>query len=327
MATVVLTAVGTVLGGPIGGAIGGLIGNVIDNQVLFKPKGREGARLADLQLQTSSYGTQVPKIFGTMRVAGTVIWATDLRETKSRSGGGKGRGSVTSYSYSASFAVALSARAIRRIRRIWADGNLLRGAAGDFKTEVTGFRVYLGGEDQAADPLIASAEGIGLTPAHRGVAYVVFEDRLVEPLALSGGEGEPGGVLRLSAIGIGDVEPAVAMLEVASEALMPPSPVHLTARRDGAGGWAIGWTRRSRNGWRWLSGGDVPLGEESERYVVQVMDGAHVVRRAETVAPGWTYAGPMMAADGMAGRTLTVEVRQVGTYATGRPGRIVIESV
>ena len=54
MATIVLSAVGTVLGGPIGGAIGGLIGNVIDNEVLFKPKGREGVRLSDLQLQTSS---------------------------------------------------------------------------------------------------------------------------------------------------------------------------------------------------------------------------------------------------------------------------------
>ena len=176
MATVVLTAVGTALGGPVGAAIGGLIGNVIDHQILFKPKGREGARLADLQVQTSSYGTQVPKLFGTMRVAGTVIWATDLKEVQSRSGGGKGRGSVTSYSYSASFAVALSARTIGQIRRIWADGNLLRGAAGDFKTELSAFRVHGGGEDQAVDPLIAAAQGIGVTPAHRGIAYVVFED-------------------------------------------------------------------------------------------------------------------------------------------------------
>ena len=137
MATMVLTAVGTALGGPVGGAIGGLVGNAFDHAVLFRPKGREGRRLAELQVQTSTYGTQVPAIFGTMRVAGTVIWATDLRETRTKSSAGKGRGSVTSYSYSASFAVALSARPIRAIRRIWADGNLLRGAAGDFKTELS----------------------------------------------------------------------------------------------------------------------------------------------------------------------------------------------
>ncbi len=176
MATVVLTAVGTALGGPIGAAIGGLIGNMADHAVLFRPKGRDGPRLSDLQVQTSSYGTQIPKLFGTMRVAGTVIWASDLRETKSKAGGGKGRPSVTTYDYSASFAVALSSRRIGRVRRIWADGNLLRGAAGDFKTELGAFRVHPGGEDQAVDPLIAAAEGIGYTPAHRSMAYVVFED-------------------------------------------------------------------------------------------------------------------------------------------------------
>ena len=176
MATLVLGAVGTVLGGPIGGAIGALAGRALDQAVLFKPRGRRGPRLQDLQVQTSTYGTQIPKIFGAMRVAGTVIWATDLKESSDRSGGGKGQPSVTTYSYSASFAVALSARGVRSVGRIWADGNLLRGVAGDFKTELGAFRLHKGGEDQAVDPLIAAAEGIGVTPAHRGMAYAVFED-------------------------------------------------------------------------------------------------------------------------------------------------------
>lgn len=175
MATIVLTVAGSLIGGPVGGAIGGLLGGVIDREVLFKPKGREGPRLSELRVQTSSYGTQIPKIFGTMRVAGSVIWATDLVEHRSTQGGGKGRPSTTSYSYTASFAVALSARPILGIGRIWADGKLLRGAAGDFKAR-TGFRLHPGSEDQAPDPLIAAAEGIGMVPAHRGIAYAVFED-------------------------------------------------------------------------------------------------------------------------------------------------------
>jgi hypothetical protein len=69
--------------------------------------------------------------------------------------------------------VLLSARPILDVRRIWADGKLLRGAAGDWKAR-TGFRLHPGGEDQAVDPLIASAEGAG-APAARGQAYVVFE--------------------------------------------------------------------------------------------------------------------------------------------------------
>ncbi|MDF7777794.1 hypothetical protein P1X14_21240, partial [Sphingomonas sp. AOB5] len=174
MATLVLSTVGQMIGGPIGQMVGAQLGQVIDREILFKPKGREGPRLTELAVQTSSYGTQLPKVFGTMRVAGSVIWSTDLIEHRS-SEGGKGRPTVTSYSYTASFAVALSARAILSVGRIWAEGKLLRGAAGDFKVR-TGFRLHPGDEDQAADPLIAAAEGMTLAPAHRGIAYAVFED-------------------------------------------------------------------------------------------------------------------------------------------------------
>ena len=174
MATLVLTMIGSVVGGPIGGAIGATIGNAIDRDILFKPNGREGPRLTELKLQTSSYGTQIPRLFGTMRIGGCVIWATDLIESRATSSSGKGQPSTTNYSYSASFAVALSARAILGVGRIWADGKLLRGAGGDFKS-ATGFRLHVGDEGQAGDPLIAAAEGAGLTPAHRGIAYAVFE--------------------------------------------------------------------------------------------------------------------------------------------------------
>ena len=173
MATLVLTAVGSAVGGPIGGAIGALIGQAVDHTV-FAPARREGPRLVELAVQTSSYGSAIPQLFGTMRVAGTVIWATDLRETQGRSGGGKGQPATTAYSYSASFAVLLSARAIRRVGRIWADGRLIRGAGGDLKVKAA-LRIHTGGEDQPVDPLIASAEGAA-APAYRGMAYLVWED-------------------------------------------------------------------------------------------------------------------------------------------------------
>lgn len=171
MATLVLTSVGQVIGGPIGGALGALAGQAIDGR-LFRGAAREGPRLTELAVQTSSYGMQIPQLFGTMRVAGTVIWSTDLVETRSTSRSGKGQPGTNTYSYSASFAVALSARPIVGVRRIWAEGKLLRGAAGDWKGR-TGFRLHTGGEDQAVDPLIASA--MGVTPAYRGLAYAVFE--------------------------------------------------------------------------------------------------------------------------------------------------------
>ena len=174
MATLVLTAVGSAIGGPIGGAIGGAIGQQIDAEI-FAPPARQGSRLKELAVQTSSYGTQIPAIFGVMRVAGTVIWSTDLIEERTKSGGGKGRPATVNYSYRVSLAVALSSRPIARVGRIWADGNLIRGGQGDFKIDVQ-MRVYEGHENQQPDPLLASAEALGQCPAHRGLAYVIFED-------------------------------------------------------------------------------------------------------------------------------------------------------
>lgn len=174
MATLVLTAIGSAIGGPIGGAIGSVIGQQIDAEI-FAPPARQGSRLKELVVQTSSYGTQIPGIFGAMRVAGTVIWSTNLIEQRSKSGGGKGQPATVNYSYRVSLAVAVSSQPLARIGRIWADGNLIRGASGDLKVDAQ-MRLYQGHNDQRPDPLLASAEVAGQCPAHRGIAYVVFED-------------------------------------------------------------------------------------------------------------------------------------------------------
>ncbi len=174
MATLILTAIGTAIGGPLGGALGAVLGQQVDNR-LFAPKARQGPRLNELAVQTSSYGNPIPRLFGRTRTSGTVIWATDLIESKRKVSTGKGRPKQSVYSYSANFAVALSARPIHSIGRIWADGRLLRGAGGDFKTAAT-MRVYRGQADQAADPMIAASESLTGCPAYRRLSYVVFED-------------------------------------------------------------------------------------------------------------------------------------------------------
>lgn len=173
MATLVLTTVGGAIGGPIGAALGGMVGRAVDGAVLLRPPARQGPRLTDLKVQTSAYGTQIPRVFGTIRVAGCVIWSTDLIESRTGTRGGKGQPGTTTYSYAASFAVALSTRPIAGVGRIWAEGKLLRGAAGDWKVP-TGFRLHHGDEAQRPDPLIAALETDA--PAHRGIAYAVFEN-------------------------------------------------------------------------------------------------------------------------------------------------------
>lgn len=173
MATLILSAVGSAIGGPIGGSIGALIGQQIDQRI-FGGGSRQGPRLRELTISSSSYGQPIARNFGRIRVPGTVVWSTDLIETRRKDKGRKGQPSTVNYSYSASFAVALSSTPIARLGRIWADGNLLRGAADDLKVGGT-LRVYRGHGDDPVDPLIAAARG-GLAPAFRDCAYVVFEN-------------------------------------------------------------------------------------------------------------------------------------------------------
>lgn len=98
--------------------------------------------------------------------------------------------------------------------------------------------------------------------------------------------------------------------------LRPLSPVHL--RAEGTGDLTIRWIRRSRIGADSWDGLDVPLGEEAERYLVRVMDGAQILREAEVGAPEWIWSAADQAADGgAAGRR--VEVAQVSAV-TGPGG-------
>ncbi len=177
MATLVLGTVGRIFGGPLGGLVGTFLGGAVDRAVLGGGgKPREVGRIGNLAVQSAAYGEPIPFIAGRMRSAGNLIWTSGIAETATRNGGGKRSGpATTSYSYSASFAVALAGCEIVGIERIWADGKLIRDAAGVFTTPVT-MRLHHGSEGQDTDPLIAAAEGAGGTPAYRGIAYAVFED-------------------------------------------------------------------------------------------------------------------------------------------------------
>ncbi|GAB4511257.1 MAG: hypothetical protein Tsb0019_06550 [Roseibium sp.] len=178
MATLVLTAVGTAFAGPLGAFAGALVGSRID-AALFGPVARsEGPRLDDISVQASTYGQPVPRLYGTVRVAGNLIWSSGLIETETtKVQGGKGGGTrtkTTTFTYHVDCAIALGKGPISAVRRIWADGKLFRDEAGVSK-QASDIRVYPGSKTQLPDPVIQAALGPADTPAFRGTAYVVFE--------------------------------------------------------------------------------------------------------------------------------------------------------
>ena len=132
-----------------------------------------------------------------------------------------------------------------------------------------------------------------------------------------------GATLHMSAIGIGDLTPVSAQETVLGQALVVPSPVHVRAAYVGSD-WQLSWVRRSRSGWRWNDGADAPVAEEQELYRVNLIHNGAIFRTAETGVAQWIYGAADIAADQSAGvsGSVTVEIRQIGTYGLGRPASI-----
>src|SRR5690625_4164246 len=182
-----LTLFGTTLSGAaIGQAVGGLAGAAVDSLFLAPslPRQRmEGPRLSELRVTGADYGTGIPLAYGgSVRLAGTVIWLSDLEETrkkKTEGGGGKGGGGAevetVEYRYHLDLALGLCAGPIADLRRLWADGHVVWEYGKEKPSTAEAIRVYRGDEAQLPDPLLEAREGVGQVPAFRGLAYIVLE--------------------------------------------------------------------------------------------------------------------------------------------------------
>ena len=181
---VVGAVIGAYFGNPYAGyAIGSMIGGALEPPQKFK---QEGPRLTDLKVTNSSYSIGKPKVFGTYRMSGNLIFSTALKETKNvetqeqGKGGGGAETETTTYTYRVTCAYALCEGIISGVRRIWWEGKLVY----DYSQNNNGFigniggniKVYLGTETQLPDPSIEAELGVGEVPGYRGTAYVVFTD-------------------------------------------------------------------------------------------------------------------------------------------------------
>ena len=191
MTTLVLKTAGSVIGGallgPVGAALGGALGAsagyAIDQSLFGSARSVEGPRLSDLEVQTSTEGAPIPRLYGRARLNGQIFWATNFiekvtrREQKTGASKGGAAGSATAtettYSYYANFAVGLCEGEIAYVGRIWANGKIL-----DLNN--ISYRVYRGTGDQLPDSLIEAKQGADACPAYRGLAYVVFENLPLE---------------------------------------------------------------------------------------------------------------------------------------------------
>lgn len=207
---------GSTIGGFVGGAIGFYFGGVTGAQWGFAigsaiggyvdPEKIQGPRLTDAQNQTAQDGIPITWGMGTYPTKGNLIWIqpgppTEHQKTTRQ---GKGGPKATTFTYTRSYCIGIC-RGILRDDGLWdpitgilivkrnakivydarPDDVLLdlgmtaseiagsRGASAAFLATV---RFYYGSETQLPDPTIEAWEGVGNTPAHRGLANMVAID-------------------------------------------------------------------------------------------------------------------------------------------------------
>lgn len=140
--------------------------------------------LADQDMTVSAYGQPVPRLFGTVAVAGNVFWRMPnhvVPTTTEESAKGGGTIENTTYAYYARCAILLGEGEIAGVSRIWANGKIIYDMRSTSSVESIAasqrvpIRIYTGSADQLPDPLIESDKGVGNVPAWRGRAYVVLD--------------------------------------------------------------------------------------------------------------------------------------------------------
>lgn len=134
-----------------------------------------------IRVQSSIYGSVLPIVYGTNRVAGNLIWYGNFQASKSSSGGGKsggggGKGSG-GYTYSAAVAIALCEGPIQGIGTVWYSSNYINTVNSEGQQPIAqiGFGLFPGNYTQAPWSYLVS-QFPAVAYNYRGVAYVANSD-------------------------------------------------------------------------------------------------------------------------------------------------------
>lgn len=231
MAQLALAAVGAAIGGATLGtgvvALGltgssiGWIASSLLGSALMRPKFK-APDPGDLAAPELQYGASIPYVFGTVVLAGSPVWISELRATEVEAETGKGGGSqVVGYTYSADIKFVLArikgAHDIIAVTRIWRNADLVWSArtGSDADTSLASastehwddIELRTGGPSQMPWPPYETAVGASLAVADRHVTTICltnarFGNSKTPPVyrfeVITAGSSAPGSVFLLS---------------------------------------------------------------------------------------------------------------------------------
>jgi hypothetical protein len=159
-------------------------------------------------------------------------------------------------------------------------------SAGRYKL-TTLLRGQRGSEHAMADPVAAGARVLVLTTAlgQPGIS----EAEVGLPLTWRAGPANRD---------VADASFVEETVTLTGKGQRPLSPVHVSASRpNGTEDIALRWIRRTRTGGDSWNQANVPLGEASEAYDIEFLDGETVVRELTATSPAVTYTAAQQTAD------------------------------
>lgn len=126
-------------------------------------------------------------------------------------------------------------------------------------------------------------------------------------------------------------EVAAVTHTVVGNSLKPYSPINLAASKDAAGNITLSWTRRDRKAGDRTDYANFPLSEVSEKYEIDILNGATIVRTLTSTSPSFVYGASEQLADfGALQSFITFRIHQISAVfgrGTGRTATISLSLV
>lgn len=177
-------AIGFAVGGPAGAQFGWLAGSAI-GAVAFAPE-QDIPKVGDLKAPTVQYGSQLLRLYGSNRTAGTMAWYSSKRVIAGSDGGKGGGDAPTADTAEIDLLYILGVDSdINAVARVWRNGELIwtsRADSSDDSLEAstqtdawTSISFLDGNPAQLPHAVIEAEEGVGNVPAYRYRQCVLIE--------------------------------------------------------------------------------------------------------------------------------------------------------